>query len=177
MTAAVLRPLAAALMLLTVAACAGTDDGDGPPPVRARAYPTPEREAVVVQVVNLPKGSEVTAIELRTPDGVLTPSKRESSETVSAGESLAPEIGIGARGGSATGVEPHLTLSFSLFDWFWGGDAEANGKLERTEGRTVLARIPVPEDQRGELTKRTVTITLRDVAGTTRTQQTRVQGQ
>lgn len=171
------RGLAAALAMLLLAACAGSPESDGPPPMQARAYPTPDREAVVVQVVNIPKGSEVTAIELRTPEGTLTPSERETRETVSRGESGQPTIGVGATGGSASGVEPHLTLSFSLFDWFWGGDEGANGELESTEGGAVVARIPVPEGRREAVTGKTVTITVEDVAGTPRTRTTRVQGE
>jgi len=167
----------ATLLALLLAACAGTEDADGPPPTQAHAYPVPEREAVIVQVVNIPAGTEVTAIELRTADGVLTPEARERRETVSSGASAAPEIGVGAHGGSSTGVEPHLTLSFSLFDWFWGGDEATNGELKSTEGHALLARIPVPEDQREAIAGRTVTITFQDVAGTQQTRTTRVQAE
>jgi len=119
------NPLVAAALL---AGCAGA--GDAPPRLDARLNES--GDAVVLRMTGVAAGSELGTAELRLPersvrgDGWTAPARRR--------DRAAPRVGVGAYGGSSSGVTPVISLSLPLFGWS-GGAA--------TQARTL--RLPLPE--------------------------------
>jgi len=127
---------AAILALLVLSACAR----EAPPPVPrlAVAYDRPNA-MVMVRVQNLPAGTRVTAIRLEGPDGRRATPRTRRLRRGNAYEGGRPNVGLTARGGSASGITPGLSLSWNIFDWDWGAP-------EHRKVREVIAEIPAPAD-------------------------------
>lgn len=149
------------LVLPLVAGCTREPPPPGPP--RVTAALVDGGTAVQVQVLGLMPGARVAAIRLVASDGsALTPAERRESRTQAGGGGPASSVGVGATGGSASGINPFLTLSLD----FLGGDG---GPERRT--RRIVARIPLPDPAayREAAEDWRVEVDLVDVAGAQRT--------
>lgn len=121
-------------LTLALAGCAADPE---PPRLALTTTRDQARETIRVHVTGLRPAERVDRLRLIGPDDVrLSPAKRTRHRTVRATHSQ-PTVGVQARGGSASGIEPGLTLSFGLFDWTWGGSTTA-------DRRSVTAVFAVP---------------------------------
>lgn len=126
--------------------------------VRAQA----ERGRVVATVSGLRPADRVERFRLVGPDGTrLRPEDRRHSRSVRT-TSGQPTVGVQARGGSASGIEPGLTLSLDLFDWVWGGS-------NTVDQRSVSAVFAVPPGGTSGLADWNVEAVIIDPAGHART--------
>lgn len=129
------RPLAGLLCGLLVAACAGDD---GPRPMHIAT--TVEGQAVKVEVTDIPAGREITDLVLVDSAGRETPARDRELITREEGYggNAGPGIGLGASGGSSSGIRPFISLGYI----FGGGSQE----LRRSQHMT--AEIPLDDPQR-----------------------------
>ncbi len=152
---------AAALALgLVAAACAGSREA----PVRTEVSTVFDRAAgeIRVTVAGLRPAERVESLRLVGPDDAhLAPRRRTHHESVEARRGH-PTVGVQARGGSASGIEPGLSLSFDLFDWTWSGS-------ETRRRRAVRAVFAVPEGYRNRPEAWRVEIVVTDPTGAART--------
>lgn len=157
-----MRALLVILLLLPLAAgCSREPPPPGPP--RVTAALVDDATAVEVRVVGLMPGARVAGIRLVAPGGTaLTPAERRESRTHAGGGGPASSVGVGATGGSASGINPFVTLSLD----FLGGDG---GPERRT--RRIVARIPLPDPAafREAADDWRLEVDLVDVAGAQRT--------
>lgn len=154
--------LRAAVLMLTlgIAACAG----DGDEGVRTRVSAKLDRAADEIRatVAALRPSEAVESLRLVGPEGArLAPLRRTRQESVAATQSN-PTVGVQARGGSASGIDPGLSLSFDLFDWSWH-------TAETRTQRSVTAVFAVPEGYRAKPEVWHVEVVVTDPAGPPRT--------
>ncbi len=138
-----LRRPAAFLALLLLALAVGACAGDRNEAVRTRVSADLDRAANEIRatVSGLRPSEAVESFRLVGPDDVRhMPRRRIRSEHV-AGTQSNPTVGVQARGGSASGIDPGLSLSFDLLDWTWG-------RSETRTQRSVTAVFAVPEAYR-----------------------------
>lgn len=158
-----MRALLVILLLLPLAAGCAREPRPPVGPPRVTAAPVDDGAAVQVRVVGLMPGARVAGIRLVAPDGTaLTPAERRESRTHAGGGGAASSVGVGATGGSASGINPFVTLSLD----FLGGDG---GPERRT--RQIVARIPLPDPAayRDTAADWRLEVDLVDVAGAKRT--------
>jgi hypothetical protein len=130
------RLAAFAVLAFLLAACAS----EPAPPARTTIETSLDMraEAIRVTVNGLRASDRVASLGLVGPEGRrITAHTRQESRGV-ASTHRQPSVAVQARGGSASGIDPGLRLSFDLFDFDWGRD-------ERRKLRRVTARFPVPE--------------------------------
>ena len=108
--------LKAVCVLSFLAAC-GTSD---PPPLM-RASAEAADGGLQVRVDEIPPGRAILAIVLIDPQGAETPARERQYFTREEGSGGAsgPGIGVGATGGSSSGIMPYITLGY-----FFSGDGE-----------------------------------------------------
>jgi hypothetical protein len=122
------------VLCLGLAGCAG---GEAPPGLTLTATSESANETIHVHVSGLRPAERVQRVRLVAPDGArFGPEERTRHRRVRATHGQ-PTVGVQARGGSASGIEPGLTLSFDLFDWAWGGS-----KTVRRHGVTAVFAMP-----------------------------------
>lgn len=92
-----------------------------------------------VAVEEIPPGREITALALVDPAGqeILARDREVSTREVSSGGNAGPSIGVGATGGSSSGINPFISLGY-LF--------RADDTVHRSQRMT--ARIPLPDPAR-----------------------------
>ena len=152
---------------LFLGACAGDSGPVAPTDVNARLDRGAGR--IVVNVDGLRPSERVDRVRLVGPDGqVFAPETRRRARSVEA-TTRRPTVGVQARGGSASGIEPGLTLSLDLFDWSWGGS-------ETVDRRRVTAVFAVPRGCCGEANGWRVEAIVIDAAGQPRTYRRPVAG-
>ena len=130
------RCAALAGLCLALAGCAG----DAPPTPTPTVSAILDRPAGVIRVTvaGLRPADQVESIRLMGPGGArVAPAQRSRASSVTATQSN-PTVGVHARGGSASGIEPGLTLSFDLFDWSWS-------ESQTRPQRRVTARFAIPD--------------------------------
>lgn len=128
---AIRLPTVALLATLLLAGCA-VDEAPPPMHVGARV----EDDSVKLTVENIPPGREITALVLVDDRGRETAARdREviTRETGSGGNA-GPGVGIGASGGSSSGVRPFISLGY-LF-----GGGETTRRSQR-----MTAEIPLSD--------------------------------
>lgn len=144
---------------LMLAGCAGSNSGALPMAVNARWDRSDD--VIRVTVAGLRPAEQVESIRLIGPEGDrLVPKRRTRASGVTATQSN-PTVGVHARGGSASGIEPGLTLSFDLFDWSWN-------ESETRPQRRVTATFAIPEGFRARPDAWHVEAVISDPAGTAR---------
>ncbi len=127
------KALAALLALGAVlAGCAGSEEAVRPMHIAARV----DGEMVRLAVENIPPGREITALVLVDPAGGETPARERELVTreTGSGGNAGPGVGIGASGGSSSGIRPHISLGY-LF--------RADDTTRRSQRMT--AEIPLPD--------------------------------
>jgi hypothetical protein len=145
------------LSSLVLAACAG--DTTAPPrALEAEArLAGPEATAIEVRVRDIPAGTAVEQVLLIGPGGQRTAAPelvRSTSET-GAGALSRPSIGFGVTGGSASGINPSISLGWSLT----GGP----GRLSRRVG--ALIALPDPTGYRANPAAWRIEVRYSDVTG------------
>lgn len=126
------RPTGVALVLAALlAACAG-DDTPRPMHIAARV----EAETVKVEVADIPTGREITTLVLVDPAGRETPARDREVITreEGGGGNAGPGVGIGASGGSSSGIRPFISLGY-----LFSGDSEVR------RSQRVTAAIPLDD--------------------------------
>lgn len=124
------------LSSLFLAACAG-DQAEPPRALKAEARLNgPEATAIEVRVLDIPAGTRVERVLLIGPGGqrIEAPELNRSSRESGAGALSRPSIGFGVTGGSASRINPSISLGWSL---------TGNGPARR--GREVSALIALPD--------------------------------
>lgn len=149
------------LSILMLAACAR----EPAPPVypRVSAERVESGRLLQLRVDNLRPGDSVGAIRLTGPAGESVGPVDRRGLHGTRGTHAEPSVGITAEGGSATGVNPGISLSLPLFDWVWGGPDR-----EETR-RAVLARLPLPKTARADPQAWALTVEITDATGRTET--------
>ena len=125
--------LAAALLALPLLAGCASDEAPPPMHVGARV----ENDTVKLTVENIPPGREVTALVLIDERGRETPARDREVITRESGSggNVGPGVGVGATGGSSSGVRPFISLGY-----IFGGGGETTRRSQR-----MTAEIPLPE--------------------------------
>lgn len=127
------RRLGAGLLVTALlAACAGSETAPRPMHIDARvAGPVLE-----VEVSEIPPGREITTLALIDPQGRETPARSRELVTreEGGGGNAGPGVGVGASGGSSSGVRPYISLGY-----LFSGD----GEVRRSQRMT--AEIPLPD--------------------------------
>jgi hypothetical protein len=132
---AVRRPMSAlALGLLTgglLTACAAEP---APRPMHVSARTAADSLALTVD--HIPPGREITEIALLDPAGGETPARERELITreEASGGNAGPGIGVGATGGSSSGINPYISLGY-LF----------RGSDDVRRSQRLIARIPLPD--------------------------------
>jgi hypothetical protein len=150
------RLAALAALGVLLAACAG----EPAPPARTTVETVLDMraEAIRVTVRGLRASDRVASLGLVGPDGRrITAQTRQESRGV-ASTHRQPSVAVQARGGSASGIDPGLRLSFDLFDFDWGRD-------ERRKLRRVTAAFPIPDGYRDTFAGWRVEVVVIDAAG------------
>lgn len=126
------RLLAVPLTGLLLAACAA-DEGPRPMHIATQV----EDQAVKVEVEEIPPGREITALVLIDAAGRETPARDRELITREEGYggNAGPGVGVGASGGSSSGVRPFISLGYI----FGGG----SGEVRRS--RRMTAEIPLAD--------------------------------
>jgi len=93
-----------------LAACAGSSDAPRPMHVAARVA----GETLQLEVSEIPTGREITAAVLVDAAGGETAARRRELITreEGSGGNAGPGVGVGASGGSSSGVRPHISLGY-----------------------------------------------------------------
>lgn len=154
----------AILVSLALAACAGRPDQ--PPVPRVSAESVDYGEAVEVRISDLTPSTRVGEIRLLAPDGRAFAAESRRTLRGVAGTSARPSVGVGATGGSQSGVNPGISLSLPLLNWSWA-------RADERRIRAVVARIPVPADYRTGEGAWHVEVELIDAVGQETTRRTR----
>lgn len=123
------------LSSLFLIACAG-DEAEPPGALRAEArLSSPEATAVEVRVLDIPAGTTIDRVLLIGPGGQLIEAPELSRSSRQSGGVLSrPSIGFGVTGGSASRINPSISLGWSLT-----GDGPARQSLE------ISALIALPD--------------------------------
>ena len=123
--------LCAAVLL---AACAG----DAPPRPMHVAARVVDGE-IRLDVSDIPPGREIIALALVDPRGAEIPARDREVITreQAGGGNAGPGVGIGASGGSSSGIRPYISLGY-LF--------RADDDVQRSQRLT--GRIPIPDRER-----------------------------
>ena len=110
------RGIAAFAAVLALTACAG-DDAPRPMHVAARV----DGDSVLLDVSEIPPGREIAALVLVDPGGGETPARERELITreEGSGGNAGPGVGVGASGGSSSGIRPYISLGYL----FRGDDA------------------------------------------------------
>ena len=126
------RSTTAAVLLAALAACAGPAK---PPPAMHVSASVAER-TLRLAVRDIPPGRELTELVLVDAGGRETPARRRE-RTVreeSSGGNAGPGVAVGASGGSASGVDPYISLGY-LF--------RNDDKTRRSQ--RITAEIPIAD--------------------------------
>lgn len=125
--------LPALLPCVLLASCAG-DDGPRPMHLATRL----EDQSVKVEVSEIPTGREITGLVLIDDAGRETPARERELITreESSGGNAGPGIGVGATGGSSSGVNPFISLGY-----IFSGDGEVR------RSRRMTAAIPLADPE------------------------------
>jgi hypothetical protein len=128
----VVRPAAALLLGALLAGCAGDDSARRPMHIAARV----EGETVKVEVSEIPAGREITALVLVDAAGRETAALNRELITreESGGGNAGPGVGVGASGGSSSGIHPYISLGYL----FRGDDTTRRSQR-------MTAEIPLPD--------------------------------
>lgn len=124
--------LAVALLpLALLTACAG-DEGPRQMHIATRL----EDQAIKVEVSEIPTGREITGLVLIDGAGGETPARDRELITreESSGGNVGPGVGVGATGGSSSGVRPFISLGY-----LFSGDREVR------RSRRMTAEIPLAD--------------------------------
>lgn len=110
--------------MLLLAGCAGDE-----PPRPMHIAAEVEGRAVQVEVTEIPPGREITGLVLVDAAGRETPAREReiSTREVSSGGNVGPGVGIGASGGSSSGIDPFISLGY-----IFGGDSEVRRSQRMT---------------------------------------------
>lgn len=129
---AVRIPTAALAAAVLLAGCAGDD---APPPMHVDARV--ESDAVKLTVDNIPPGREITELVLVDSRGRETAARERELITRESGSggNAGPGVGVGASGGSSSGVRPFIS-----FGYLFGGGGETTRRSQR-----MTAEIPLPD--------------------------------
>ncbi|WP_147274780.1 hypothetical protein [Ferruginivarius sediminum] len=161
---AVILMLVVTLVAGTLAGCGGRAEPPPYPSVRAMRV---DYATIEVRVSDLTPSTQVGDIRLVAPDGrTFEPESRRTVRGIAA-TSERPAVGVGATGGSESGVDPSISLSLPLTNWSWF-------RTEERDIRAVVARIPVPGDYSDADEGWHVQAELIDAAGVGRTRHTPV---
>ncbi|WP_299397676.1 hypothetical protein [Pelagibius sp.] len=121
-------------VLAILGACASPVE---PPLMRASA--SAEAETLKLRVDDIPPGRQILALVLVDPQGGETPARDREVVTrqTGSGGAAGPGIGVGATGGSSSGIRPYISLGY-LF----------RGSREERRSQYLTAEIPVAEPER-----------------------------
>jgi hypothetical protein len=125
--------LGACLLVPTLlAACAGSDSAPRPMHIDAHV----EGPVLEVEVSEIPPGREITTLALIDPQGRETPARSRELVTreEGGGGNAGPGVGVGASGGSSSGVRPYISLGY-----LFSGDDEVR------RSQRMTAEIPLPD--------------------------------
>lgn len=154
---AVLSPLRVLTVALLVAGCASNDS---PPPMHVGAGV--ESDSVKLTVDNIPPGREITELVLVDDRGRETPARERELITRESGSggNAGPGVGVGATGGSSSGVRPFISLGY-----IFSGGGETTRRSQR-----MTAQIPLldPEAYRAGFPDWRVVVRYRDQLGEVR---------
>lgn len=128
------RALAGALLPgILLAGCAGE-----PEPRPMHIDSRVDDATLQVSVEDIPPGREITGLVLVDPAGRETPAREREiiNREVGSGGNAGPGVGIGATGGSSSGVRPFISLGYL----FRGDDT-----VRRS--RRMTAEIPLPDPE------------------------------
>jgi len=105
----VFRRFPAIMAVVVLAGCAG-DETPRPMHVAARVA----GEVVKLDVSEIPAGRQITTVALIDPAGVEIPAREREVITreEGSGGNAGPGVGIGASGGSSSGIRPHISLGY-----------------------------------------------------------------
>lgn len=121
----------ALVLAALLAGCAG-DDAPRPMHISGRV----EAGTVNVEVADIPPGRDITALVLVDPAGHETPARDREVITreESSGGNAGPGVGIGASGGSSSGIRPFISLGY-----LFSGDSEVR------RSQRLTASIPLDD--------------------------------
>ncbi len=122
------------ISLPAVAVLAGCAADTPPPPMHVAARV--ENETVKLAVENIPTGREIVALVLVDDRGGETPARQRELITrqTGSGGNAGPGVGVGASGGSSSGIRPHVSLGYL----FRGSDTA-------TRSQRMTAEIALPD--------------------------------
>jgi len=100
----------AVLLGTFLAACAGDAGAPRPMHIAARVV----EETVTLEVSEIPPGRQITALVLVDAAGNETPARDREVITreESSGGNAGPGVGVGASGGSSSGIHPYISLGY-----------------------------------------------------------------
>jgi len=130
---AVRRPTVALLTAALLSGCAGDD---APPPMHVGARV--DNDTVMLTVDNISPGREITSLVLVDDLGRETAARERDLITreTGSGGNAGPGVGVGASGGSSSGIHPYISLGY-LF-----GSGETTRRSKR-----MTAEIPLAEPE------------------------------
>jgi hypothetical protein len=161
--------IARAIAIVLGIALAGCATTEQPRQLRLTAELDRSNETIGVRLVGLRPAENVTRVRLSGPQNQrIAPIQRSRHRGVRARHAL-PTVGVQARGGSASGIDPGLTLSLDLFDWSWGGS-------ETVAQRSVTATFAIPDGYRRDPDGWHVEAVVTNPTGQQRTYRTPVAG-
>ncbi|MGF1630532.1 MAG: hypothetical protein ACFCUT_13750 [Kiloniellaceae bacterium] len=105
-----LGPTVGAMLAVLLAGCAGSSDAPRPMHIAARVA----GETLLLEVSEIPPGREITAAVLVDAGGGETPARERELITreEGSGGNAGPGVGVGASGGSSSGIRPHISLGY-----------------------------------------------------------------
>lgn len=122
------------IILLPLAAAPAGCAGDAPPrPMHIAA--TVEGQVVTVAVTEIPPARQIVDLVLVDPTGRETPARERelSTREEASGGNVGPGVGIGATGGSSSGINPFISLGY-----IFGGSSEVR-RSQRMNASIPLA--------------------------------------
>lgn len=122
------------ILLAAVAALTACAADEAPPPMHVGARV--ENDSVKLTVEHIPPGREITALVLVDDRGRETAARNREVITreTGSGGNAGPGVGVGASGGSSSGVRPFISLGY-LF-----GSGETTRRSQR-----MTAEVPLPD--------------------------------
>lgn len=145
--------LRAVCLLTIVSACATAAE---PPLMRASAKA--EAGKLQVRVDDIPTGREILALVLIDPRDGETPARNRQIVTREQGSGGAsgPGIGVGATGGSSSGVKPFISLGYIF-----------SSRRDERRSRYLTAEIPLadPDAYQADFRASRIEVRYRDVEG------------